>query len=228
VADLQRALDKKTNEELGEGAEIDLFESLRAEFPDDDVTRIAKGSAGADIRHVVMFRAQACGTIIYDSKNHKAFRSEHVTKLRADQLAAKAEHAILSLHKFPEGTRQLHQRDGVLLANPARVVALVGILRQHIVQVHTMRLSGIEREQKTAALYDFITSEQYNQLVRRMDERTNDLLQEQEKEVKWHESHWKREGEAVRGIQKAQAEIDNMVAGILGSSSGESALQEAS
>jgi hypothetical protein len=91
-----------------------------------------------------------------------------------------------------------------------------------------MRLSGIEREQKTAALYDFITSEQYNQLVRRMDERTNDLLQEQEKEVKWHESHWKREGEAVRGIQKAQAEIDNMVAGILGSSSGESALQEAS
>jgi hypothetical protein len=229
VNELQRALEKKTSEELGEGAEIDLFEALRAEFPDDDITRFAKGAPGADIRHVVKLRGQECGTIIYDSKNHKAFRSEHVAKLRSDQLAAKAEHAILSLHKFPEGTRQLHQRDGVLLANPARVVALANLLRQHIIQVHTMRLSGIEREKKTVALYDFITSEQYVQLVRRVEERTNDLRKEQEKEVKWHEAHWRREGEALRSIQKAEADIENAVAGILGAASnGTPALTEAS
>jgi hypothetical protein len=133
------------------------------------------------------------------------------------------------LHKFPEGTRQLHQRDGVLLANPARVVALANLLRQHIIQVHTMRLSGIEREKKTVALYDFITSEQYVQLVRRVEERTNDLLKEQEKEVKWHEAHWRREGEALRSIQKAEADIENAVAGILGAASnGTPALTEAS
>lgn len=228
VSELQRALEKKTNEELGEGAEIDLLEALRAEFPDDDITPIAKGRPGADIRHVVMLRGQECGTIIYDSKNHKQFRSEHVTKLRADQLAAKAEHAILSLHKFPEGARQLHQRDGVLLANPARVVSLAKILRQHVIQIHTMRVSGIEREQKTTALYDFITSEQYAHLAHRVDERTNDLLKEQEKEVRWHENHWKREGEALRGIQKAQAEIENAIAGIIGATSNDNALPEAS
>lgn len=229
VNELQRALEKKTNEELGEGAEIDVFEALRTEFPHDEIARIAKGAPGADIRHVVKLRGNECGTIIYDSKNHKAFRSEHVAKLRTDQLAAKAEHAILSLHKFPEGTRQLHQRDGVLLANPARVIALAGILRQHLIQVHTMRLSGIERENKTAALYDFITSEQYGQFVRRVDERTNDLLKEQEKEVKWHEAHWRREGEALKCIQKAHAEIENAVAGILGATLNDaSALSEAS
>lgn len=228
VNELQRALEKKTNEELGEGAEIDLLEALRAEFPEDDITPIAKGRPGADIRHVVMLRGQECGTIIYDSKNHKQFRSEHVTKLRADQLAAKAEHAILSLHKFPEGARQLHQRDGVLLANPARVVLLVKILRQHVIQIHTMRVSGIEREKKTTALYDFITSEQYAHLARRVDERTSDLFKEQENEVRWHENHWKREGEALRGIQKAQAEIENAIAGIIGAGSDDNALSEAS
>ena len=222
------ALEKKTNEELGEGAEIDLLEALRAEFPDDDITPIAKGRPGADIRHVVRLRGQECGMIIYDSKNHKQFRSEHVTKLRADQLAAKAEHAILSLHKFPEGARQLLQRDGVLLANPARVVSLVKILRQHVVQIYTMRVSAIEREKKTTALYDFITSEQYGHLARRVDERTNDLLKEQEKEVRWHENHWKREGEALRGIQKAQADIENTIASIIGAASDDSALSEAS
>jgi hypothetical protein len=228
VGELQRALEKKTNEELGEGAEIDLLEALRAEFPDDEITPIAKGRPGADIRHVVMLRGQECGTIIYDSKNHKQFRSEHVTKLRADQLAAKAEHAILSLHKFPEGARQLHQRDGVLLANPARVVSLVKILRQHVIHIHTMRVSGIEREKKTTALYHFITSEQYAHLARRVDERTCDLLKEQEKEVRWHENHWKREGEALRGIQKAQADIENAIAGIIGAASDDNALPEAS
>ena len=50
VDELQRALDKKTDEELGEGAEIDLFEALKKEFPDDRIERIAKGSPGADVR----------------------------------------------------------------------------------------------------------------------------------------------------------------------------------
>src|SRR4029077_1196872 len=82
VNDLQRALENKTAEELGEGAEVDLFESLKREFPEDDIRRVPKGSSGADIIHVVMLCGKKCGTIIYDSKDHDQFRSEHVTKLR--------------------------------------------------------------------------------------------------------------------------------------------------
>ncbi len=147
VTDLQRALEKKTNEELGEGAEVDVFEALKKEFPDDRIDRIPKGTPGGDILHVVMLHGQECGTIIYDSKNHKAFRNEHVAKLKADQLAAKAEHAILSTHKFPQGTNQLHIQDGVLLANPARVVLTATLIRQHLLLVHTLRLSVSVRRQ---------------------------------------------------------------------------------
>ena len=107
VNELQRALEKKTNEELGEGAEIELFEALKKEFPNDRIERVAKGAPGSDILHGVVHNGRECETIIYDSKNHKMFRNEHVTKLLEDQLAAKAEHAILSTHKFPAGTRQL-------------------------------------------------------------------------------------------------------------------------
>ena len=117
VSDLQRALENKTAEELGEGAEVELFEALKAEFPHDHISRVDKGTPGADIIHVVMLRGNKCGTILYDSKNHNQFRWDHVTKLRADQLAAKADHAILATRKFPQGTRQLHMHDGVLLAN---------------------------------------------------------------------------------------------------------------
>jgi hypothetical protein len=216
VNELQRALEKKTNEELGEGAEVNVFEALKTDFPDDRITRIQKGAPGGDILHVVTLHGKECGTIIYDSKNHKQFRNEHVAKLKADQLAAKAEHAILSTHKFPQGTSQLHLQDGVLLANPARVVLIATLLRQHLLLVHTLRLSGIERESKTAALYEYIISERCTQLLGRVDARADELLDQQDKEIKWHENNWRKQGEAIRAIQKAKADLGNEISLIIG------------
>lgn len=223
VTDLQRALENKTAEELGEGAEIDLFESLRMEFTDDDIQRIPKGTPGADILHVVMHGGKKCGTIIYDSKNHNQFRHEHVSKLRADQLAAQAEHAILSTRKFPQGTRQLYLQDGVLLANPARVVLIATLIRQHLLQLHAQRVSDVERESKTAALYEFIVSERCSSLLSRIDERAEDLLEQQKKEIRWHENNWKKQGETVRGIQKAKADLENQLDLIIGTSASDAA-----
>jgi hypothetical protein len=218
VTDLQRALENKTAEELGEGAEINLFESLKKEFPEDDIHRTVKGAAGADILHSVMLCGKKCGTIIYDSKDHNQFRNEHVSKLRADQLAAGAEHAILATRKLPQGARQLHLQDGVLLANPARVVLVATLIRQHLLQLHALRVSNIERDSKTTALYDFIVSERCSSLLARIDERADDLLEQQSKEVRWHENNWKRQGEAIRAIQKAKADLGNQVHLIIGTS----------
>src|SRR5262245_41787429 len=76
VSELQRALEKKSNDELGEGAEVDLYEALKAEFPDDDIKRVKRGEPGADIIHTVKHNGKPCGKIVYDSKNHKAFRTD--------------------------------------------------------------------------------------------------------------------------------------------------------
>jgi hypothetical protein len=154
--------------------------------------------------------------IIYDSKNHKAFRNEHVAKLKIDQLGAKAEHAILSTRKFPHGTDQVHMQDGVLLANPARVVQIAAMIREHLLLVHTLRMSAVERESKTAALYAFITSEICTQLLDRVDERAGELLEQQAREMKWHDNNWRKQGEAIRAIQKAKAELSSEISRIIG------------
>ncbi|PNE12939.1 MAG: hypothetical protein CR217_00165 [Beijerinckiaceae bacterium] len=226
VNELQRALQKKTNEELGEGAEIDLFEALKKEFPDDRIERVAKGAPGADIIHVVMHNGRECGTIIYDSKNHKKFLIAHVTKLRENQLAAKAEHAILSTHAFPAKASQLHMQDGVVLANPARVVMVVTIIRQLLRQVHTLRLSSADRESKTAALYAFITSERFNDLISPVDARAEELLDRLAKEITWHKNDWNKRGEAIRAIQKVPAELSHEISCIIGTAADDEAAVE--
>ena len=216
VEELKRALEKKSNEELGEGAEINLFEALKAEFPDDNIKRIPKGAAGADIRHIVMMNGKECGTILYNSKNHNQFRTDHVTKLKADQIADKADHAILSTYKFPQGTRHVHVQDGVVLASPARVVAIVTIIRRHMTQLHTLRVGRVERESKMAALFDFIVSEHCTQLLSRIEEQAEDLLELQAKEVKWHKNNWEKQGEAYKSIQKAKGVLETDIGRIIG------------
>jgi hypothetical protein len=227
VGELTRALEKKTNEELGEGAEIDLYEALRGEFPDDRITRVKKGEPGGDILHVIVANGRDCGTIIYDSKNHKAWRTEHVAKLKIDQLAANAEHAILSTHKFPQGTGQLHIVDGVVIANPARVVLLAKLVRSHLVRIHGLQLSHIERDNKTEALYQFITSDQCASHFERVGTKAKELLDLQEKEIRWHKLHWAKQGETVRVIEKAKADLENEISIIIGTAADEYEMDEA-
>jgi hypothetical protein len=202
LEDLARLLERKTANELGEGAEIDLFESLKQEFEGDQIKRVAKGAAGADIIHDVVHSGKVCGPIVYDAKNRSAWRNEYVTKLREDQITAGAEHSILSSLKFPADARQLHVQDGIIIANPARVLALVQMLRRHIVQIHTLRLSNIERDSKTDALYEFIRSERCLQLFARIDGHAESLLKLQAQERKAHDATWRRQGTGYRAIQK--------------------------
>jgi hypothetical protein len=212
---MQRQLQKQRADELGEGAEIDLFDELKREFPRDDITRVGKGVEGADIIHKVINSGRECGCIVYDCKNRSSWRGDYVTKLRRDQLAAKADHAILASNAFPAGTRQLHYLDGVILASPARVVVLAAILRKQIVQSDSLRLSTEARSQKMARVYEFITSEHCAQLFDHIDTVTDDMLELDVAEKKKHDATWRRRGELIRSVQQARGdlagEIDRIV-----------------
>jgi hypothetical protein len=215
LEELTRQLEKKSADERGEGAEVNLFEALKEEFPRDSIKRVGKGAQGADIIHEIIHNNKVCGRIVYDCKDRSAWRNDYVTKLREDQTAAKAEHSILSSRVFPAGARQLCEQSGVLIANPARVIALVQMLRRHIVQLSTLRLSNEKRAQKTVALYEFIRSDRCTQLFERIDGRAEDLLKLQAKEKKEHDALWKKQGTLYRDVQKACgdlcSEIDRII-----------------
>jgi hypothetical protein len=215
VQELQRQIDKKNAEELGEGAEVDLFEALKAEFPDDKINRVEKGAAGADIIHQIINNGRPCGTIVYDSKNRNAWRNEYVEKLRQDQIAARADHAVLSTRVFPSGARHLSVQDDVILVNPARTVVVAQMLRKQTIQCHTLRLSNEARTEKTAQLYDFIRSDRCTQLLNQIETLTDDMLDLDVKEKKAHDATWKRRGELMCSVQRAHStftgEIDQII-----------------
>lgn len=213
---IQRQLQQKTAAELGEGAEVDLYEDLRRAFPDDRVRRVGKGVAGADIVHGVLHNGRVIGQILYDCKNRASWRNDYVTKLHVDQLAARANHAILSTQVFPSGVRQVGLQDGVIIANPARVVILATMLRDQIVQADAARLSVEEREEKALLLYSFMTSDRCAQLLKQLETVTDDMLELDVTEQKAHSRVWRQRGELLRSSQKAQAAITLEIEQVIG------------
>jgi hypothetical protein len=216
VQNLQRQLERERADVLGEGAELDLYEDLRAVFEDDRIRRVPKGTPGADIVHEIVHKGTVCGKIVYDSKNRNDWKSGYVTKLCDDKIAEGAQHAILSTLKFPQGAKQLDVRDGVILANPARVTAVAEILREHIVQTHALRLSTQEREKKKGALYAYITSERFGQHLDSIETQTDKLLDLDVDEQKAHRTIWEKRGRLLKGVQKAHGNLCADVGRIIG------------
>lgn len=216
VHTLERKLEEKRPDELGEGAHIKLLDALKEEFPGDDIRRIRPGASGADILHTVMRNGQECGSILWESKNSAAWRDDYVTKLIRDQTATKADHAVLSTFKFPSGTSQVTHRDGVVIVNPARAVAIAHMIRKTLLTVHIHRLSKAERVEKMAALYDYMTSERCALHLNRIDSDADALLDLQIAEKKFHDNHWGKQALRYKAIQKAKADLEIEVGAIIG------------
>ena len=216
---LQHQLANKTANELGELSEADLFESLREAFPDDNITRIGPGKAGADIKQEVRHDGLSCGEILYDSKNRQAWRNEYVTKLRQDQLAVEAKHAILTTTKFPFGQKELCIESEIVVVHPSRAVFIAEILRSAMVRMHLACLSNEDRGRKTAQIYTYITSDSFLQRMSEASKLSEELLELEVDEKKAHDKMWKTRGTKVtrlkNTIRDVSADVSAIVGGVL-------------
>src|SRR5262245_57526948 len=215
LKELEQQLQRKTSNDIGEGTEIDVYEALRDAFQDDLIKRIPKVDGGADIMHQVSYKGEVCGRIVYDSKNRQGWQWSYITKLREDQVEAKAEHAILPSSVFPSGKKELFIKSGVIVVNPARVVEVVTLVRQAMVRMHVLGLSMKERADKMAQLYKYITSEIHIRRLREIGQLTDDILEIDVQEKKAHDNIWKKRGSLLVQLKNVLREHETEINAIL-------------
>ena len=215
IAELERKVQNKTAHELGDGAELDLYDVLRAEFPRDHITRVGKGEPGADIHHEVLHKGQSCGLIVIDSKNRKGWQNGYVSKLREVQVAAKAEHAILASPVFPSGTKELCIRDGVIIVTPARAAFIVQLLRVSMERMHVHGMSMKERARKMGELYRYITSSACARRFEEAKKLADDISNIDVEETKEHRRVWEKRGRLIVRTQGALRDLDTEIMAIV-------------
>ncbi|HEX7150906.1 MAG TPA: DUF2130 domain-containing protein [Thermoanaerobaculia bacterium] len=205
----------KKGSEIGEGAELDLFEELRAAFPDDQLSKLKGKNAGGNILHDVRYKGKSAGKILLDSRPRGAWQSAYVVKLRQDQSEVGADHAILSTPVFPSGKRELFVDSGVIVVAPARVRAMVEVLRKALVGMHVARLSDEERADKLSRLFKFITSAAFKRRLVEASDLANEALEIDVQEKRAHDTVWKKRGTVLTRIKHVLRELDTDVSAIV-------------
>jgi len=201
---------KKGGGELADGGEIDLYDELRGAFPDDRVSR-ERGNLLLDVR----YKSKPAGRLLIDPKPRAAWQHAFVTKLRQEQSEAGADHAILATRVFPVGKKELFVDSGVIVIAPARVRAIVEVLRKALIAMHVAKLSEAERADKLHKLFKFITSTPFRKKLAEASDLTTEALQIDVEEKRAHDLVWRKRGTVLTRIKQVLRDIDTDVSAIV-------------
>ncbi len=190
----------------GEMPELLLEGILKKEFPYDQIKEVPKGIRGADIIQVVTSKnGRVCGTIIWESKMRKAWSDGWITKLKEDQRQVKAELAVIISQVLPDGVTHFGQRQDIWICSFETSLGLAVALRKSLIDMATLKLSMVGRQEKKEILWNYLTGIEFRQRVEAVFDAYNHLQDDMEVEKRWFAKKWAKQEKSIRSV------IDNLL-----------------
>lgn len=168
ATDLKRKLEQASQQTQGEALEISLEELLRSAFPIDEIVPVAKGKVGADIEQRVRSASGLhCGTILWETKDTKAWSDGWLTKLKDCQRETGAEFGVIVTAAMPKDVAEPFMRfKDVFVTRYAAARPVAETLRLVLLETHKVKLANAGRGEKMEALYNYLCSPQFAQRMK--------------------------------------------------------------
>jgi hypothetical protein len=163
--ELQAAADQKRPGLQGEVLEREIEDVLREAFPADIIEPVKSGKRGADVVHHVCSARGDCGTLLWESKNHKHWSDGWIEKLRTDQQAEKADLAIIVTAALPNGITHIGTIRGIWVCDFATAVPLAIALRQQLEAIKQARIITANQSRVADDLYDYICGQEFQHYI---------------------------------------------------------------
>jgi hypothetical protein len=221
LEDAQRRAQQGSQQLQGEVLELDLEETLRHNFSHDLIEPIEKGTRGADVRQTVRTsKGTVCGTILWELKRTKAWAGDWIPKLKADLREEHADIPVIVSSVLPKEIKtNLGNVENVWVCDFSLAMVLADILRRKLIDVAREKFIAKNKESKSEAIYDYVTSNEFIQHVESLAEVFNEMQEQIHKEKVAFEKIWKvREAQSQR-LFKSTAAIVGEMQGRVGSSS---------
>ncbi len=205
IGELKRKAEQGSQQMQGEVLELELEESLKEEFPFDDIEPVAKGVKGGDIIQTVKTQSgRICGKILWETKRTKNWSDSWIQKLKDDQREAKADLAILASESLPKGFHHFRMISGVWVTDVQSVVSLALALRVVLIQVTRERETQIGKKEKMEIAYNYLTGQEFRNRVEAIVESFTAMKEDLEAERRAMQKIWaKREKQMERVISNA-------------------------
>lgn len=219
IEDLKRKAEQGSQQTQGEAIELELEEILRVNFPYDQIEPVGKGIKGADIlQRVHTSTGQFCGTIIWESKNTKAWSDGWIEKLKDDQRTAKAEIAALATIVLPKDVSHFSCIEGVWVTDFSTVIGVASALRANLSQVAITRLATEGKSDKMEMLYGYLSGTEFKQRVEAIVESFVSMKDDLEREKRAMESTWAKRDKQIQKVIHNVSGMYGDMQGIIGAS----------
>lgn len=241
MMELQKQLDdqKKLTEEMvrkqgqgsmqmqGEIQELALEDLLRASFPFDLIEEVGKGIRGADAIQTVRNNiGQACGKIIYESKNTKAFSADWIDKLKHDMRHTQADIAVIVTETMPKDMDNFGMKDGVWICTFTQIKSLAFVLRDSLIKINSALISQENKGDKMSMLYSYLTGNEFRQQIEAIVEGFSELQDGIQKEKNAMQKIWKEREKQLEKVLLNTTNFYGSVKGIAGNAIGDISLLE--
>jgi hypothetical protein len=215
--DMKRKADQGSMETQGEVLELDFEERLRRMFHLDDIQPVPKGIRGADLVQMVRNPVGAdCGSIIWETKNTKAWSPGWISKLKDDMAETRASLAILVTVALPDGIARFGQVDGVWVSDPLSALPLAAALRQQLLQLERERQASTGKSVKMEMLYAYLAGNEFKGRVEGIVEAFTSLQDQLQRERRAMEKNWKEREKQIERVIKNTVGLYGDMQGIIG------------
>lgn len=217
IEEMQRKSLQKSMQLQGEVQELVLEELLRQEYPFDIINEVGKGTKGADCVHYVRDATQQnCGIIVYESKRTEKFLNSWIEKLKQDKFTSKADVAVLVTQAMPKDMDKFEIKDGVWICQLHEVKTLSFILREMLIQINLVKQTQQNKGDKMELLYDYLTSNDFAQNIKRIIENYDAMHNQLHSEKKAMIKIWAEREKHIELTQEAVATLFGSIKGIAG------------
>jgi len=215
--DMKRKADQGSMETQGEVLELDFEERLRRMFHLDAIQPVPRGIRGADLVQMVRTPVGAdCGSIIWETKNTKAWSPGWISKLKDDMAETRASLAILVTVALPEGIARFGQVDGVWVSDPLSALPLAAALRQQLLQLERERQASTGKSVKMEMLYAYLAGNEFKGRVEGIVEAFTSLQDQLQRERRAMEKNWKEREKQIERVIKNTVGLYGDMQGIIG------------
>jgi len=219
IEELKRKAEQGSQQTQGEVVELELESFLKSTFPLDEIVPVGKGVTGADVIQTVKNQlGQTCGTIIWESKQTKAWTEGWVTKLKDDQRTAKADIAIIMTAVLPKQVDSFGPYNGVWVTDYASAIGLATALRTGLEEVAMARLSAVGKNEKMEAIYNYLAGTEFRQKVEAIVEAFKMMQEDLDKEKKSTIAYWAKREKQIERVVFNTASMYGDLQGIIGAS----------
>jgi len=218
--EMKRKAEQGSMQMQGEVQELLLEELLKSSFPFDEIVEVGKGVRGADCIQVVRNNlGQEAGKIIYESKRTTAFAQEWIEKLKADMRSQGADIAIIVTQAFPKDMERFGEKEGVYICSYQEVKSVALLLRTALLKLFDAKKNQLNKGDKMSFLYDYLTSNEFNEQWKAIGEGFRQMRQSIQKERDAMEKLWKSREKQLEKVLLNAMHIKGSIEGIAGADS---------